>query len=95
MVFLPRVEALRTSTLGYEIATPTELPGVRTIHNGLLVSLPWAYPLHASTLGYEIATPTELSGVRTIHNGLLVSLPMELRHRRIVFRPALIVLGGS
>ena len=26
MVFLPRVEALRTSTLGYEIATPTELP---------------------------------------------------------------------
>ena len=25
MVFLPRVEALRTSTLGYEIATPTEL----------------------------------------------------------------------
>ena len=28
----PRVEALRTSTLGYEIATPTELPRVRTIH---------------------------------------------------------------
>ena len=24
---VPRVEALRTSTLGYEIATPTELPG--------------------------------------------------------------------
>ena len=24
---IPRVEALRTSTLGYEIATPTELPG--------------------------------------------------------------------
>ena len=32
MVFLPRVEALRTSTLGYEIATPTELPGVRANH---------------------------------------------------------------
>ena len=37
---IPRVEALRTSTLGYEIATPTELPGVRTIHNGPLISLP-------------------------------------------------------
>ena len=28
---VPRVEALRTSTLGYEIATPTELPGVSPI----------------------------------------------------------------
>ena len=26
MVFIPRVEVLRPSTLGYEIATPTELP---------------------------------------------------------------------
>ncbi|WP_158216220.1 hypothetical protein [Prevotella sp. P5-64] len=32
IIYVPRVEALRTSTLGYEIATPTELPGVRTIH---------------------------------------------------------------
>ena len=32
IINIPRVEALRTSTLGYEIATPTELPGVRTIH---------------------------------------------------------------
>ena len=31
-IIVPRVEALRTSTLGYEIATPTELPGVRTVH---------------------------------------------------------------
>ena len=31
-MFLPRVEVLRPSTLGYEIATPTELPGVRTVH---------------------------------------------------------------
>ena len=37
---IPRVEALRTSTLGYEIATPTELPRVRTINDGLLISLP-------------------------------------------------------
>ena len=40
ITFIPRVEALRTSTLGYEIATPTELPRVRTIHDGLFISLP-------------------------------------------------------
>ena len=34
IIYIPRVEALRTSTLGYEIATPTELPGVRTIQQG-------------------------------------------------------------
>ena len=39
IIHIPRVEALRTSTLGYEIATPTELPRVRTIHNGPLISL--------------------------------------------------------
>ena len=39
IIHVPRVEALRTSTLGYEIATPTELPRVRTIHNGPLISL--------------------------------------------------------
>ena len=31
IIHIPRVEALHASTLGYEIATPTELPGVRTI----------------------------------------------------------------
>ena len=39
-MFLPRVEALRTSTLGYEIATPTELPGVRTINHKPHPNLP-------------------------------------------------------
>ena len=39
IIHVPRVEALRTSTLGYEIATPTELPRVRTIIDGLLISL--------------------------------------------------------
>ena len=33
IIHIPRVEALYASTLGYEIATPTELPGVRTIHH--------------------------------------------------------------
>ena len=31
IIYIPRVEALHASTLGYEIATPSELPGVRTI----------------------------------------------------------------
>ena len=35
IIHIPRVEALHASTLGYEIATPSELPGVRTIP-------PWA-----------------------------------------------------
>ena len=39
MVFLPRVEALRTSTLGYEIATPTELL-LLTGHNSSLMMRP-------------------------------------------------------
>ena len=39
IIYVPRVEALRTSTLGYENATLTELPRVRTIHNGPLISL--------------------------------------------------------
>ncbi len=43
-IIVPRVEALRTSTLGYEIATPTELPRVRTIHNGPLISLKLVEP---------------------------------------------------
>ena len=34
---LPRVEALRPSTLGWENATPTELPGVRTVHDGIAI----------------------------------------------------------
>jgi len=34
IIHIPRVEALHASTLGYEIATPSELPGVRTIQHG-------------------------------------------------------------
>ena len=86
---------LHTSTLGYEFATPTELPGVRTIHNGLLVSLAWAYPLHASTLGYTLTTFPLNAAHAIALAGLASALPMGLRHLRIVFRHALIVLGGS
>ena len=31
IIYIPRVEALHASTLGYEIATPSELPGMRTV----------------------------------------------------------------
>ena len=37
MVFLPRVEALRTSTLGYEIATPTELLLLADLNSSLMM----------------------------------------------------------
>ena len=42
----PRVEALRTSTLGWGNATPTELPGVRTFHNGLTIHGRWVRTFH-------------------------------------------------
>ena len=68
---------------------------MRTIHNGLLVSLSWTYPLHASTLGYALAT-FPLNATHAIAlAGLTPALPMALRHLRIVFHHALIVLGGS
>ena len=35
IIHIPRVEALHASTLGYEVATPTELPEVRTIQHGI------------------------------------------------------------
>ena len=62
---------------------------------GYLYRCRWTYPLHASTLGYALAT-FPLNATHAIAPmGLTPALPMELRHLRIVFRPALIVLGGS
>ena len=47
IIHIPRVEALHASTLGYEIATPTELPGVRTIqHRGPIPTFPKGKELH-------------------------------------------------
>ena len=37
IIYIPRVEALRTSTLGWGNATPTELPRVRTACYGLTI----------------------------------------------------------
>ena len=34
------------ATLGYVIATPTELLGVRTIHNGLTIHTPSVRTIH-------------------------------------------------
>ena len=61
-IILPRVEALRTSTLGYEIATPTELPRVRTINDGLLISL--SSPCSINEWG---ATTTALPPTAPLH----------------------------
>ena len=41
MGFLPRVEALLASTLGYEIATPTELLLLVGHNSSLMMRLPW------------------------------------------------------
>ena len=46
IIYIPRVEALRTSTLGYEITTPTELPGLCTIHDGLTSLYHWVRTIH-------------------------------------------------
>ena len=53
------------ATLGYVIATPSELPGVRTIHNGLTIHDPSVRTIHN---GLIIHDPS----VRTIHNVLTI-----------------------
>ena len=74
----PRVEALRPSTLGYVIATPIELPRVRTIHYKHHLDFPQVVGLMMKSLVErfmacpwkrcpQAATPTELPRVRTIH----------------------------
>ena len=62
---LPRVEALHASTLGYEIATPTELPRVRTIHNWLTIHDAWVRTIHNGLTIHD-------AWVRTIHNALTI-----------------------
>ena len=54
LVFLPRVEVLRTSTLGYEIATPTELPGARNIYGV------YSFPLSEGT--EKVPHPLQIAG---------------------------------
>ena len=65
---VPRVEALHASTLGWGNATPTELPGVRTINYGIT-----AHGRRACTVnnGITIHNPR----LRTIHNGLTIHRP--------------------
>ena len=54
IIHIPRVEALRTSTLGYEIATPSELPGVRTIqHRGPIPAFPKGKERHTNILKHN------------------------------------------
>ena len=61
----PRVEALRTSTLGWGNATPTELPGVRTFFYGLTIHGRWEHTIH---IGLTIQGRWE----HTFHNGLTI-----------------------
>ena len=67
----PRVEALRTSTLGWGNATPTELPGVRTFHNGLTIQGRWEHTFHN-----ELTIHGRWE--RTSHNGLTIHGRWEL-----------------
>ena len=53
------------ATLGYVIATPSELPGVRTSHNGLTIHAPSVRTIH------NVLTIHDPS-VRTIHNVLTI-----------------------
>ena len=75
----PRVEALRTSTLGWGNATPTELPGVRTFHNGLTIHGRWVRTFHNGLTIHGHWVRTFHNGltihgrwVRTFHNGLTI-----------------------
>ena len=61
----PRVEALRTSTLGWGNATPTELPGVRTFFYGLTIHGRWEQTIH-------IGLTIHGRWVRTFHIGLTI-----------------------
>ena len=61
----PRVEALRTSTLGWGNATPTELPGVRTFFYGLTIHGRWEHTIH-------IGLTIHGRWVRTFHIGLTI-----------------------
>ena len=61
----PRVEALRTSTLGWGNATPTELPGVRTFFYGLTIYGRWEHTFHNGLTIHG-------RWVRTFHNGLTI-----------------------
>ena len=75
IIHIPRVEALHASTLGYEIATPTELPRVRTIRYGLTTHAPSVHTIHSALIIHDTWGRTIHYGlttydpwVRTIHN---------------------------
>ena len=77
MVFLPRVEALLASTLGYEIATPTELL-LLAAHNSSLMMRPQG--LYIISLLSMVCAPTTMYAYtivddappRVIHNWFVV-----------------------
>ena len=77
---IPRVEALRTSTLGWGNATPTELPRERTIHLGLTIHYSRERTIHLGiTIHYSrertshIGPTTHGRWERTIYDALLIT----------------------
>ena len=69
-IYIPRVEALRTSTLGWGNATPTELPRVRTACYGLTIHYSRERAIH-------IRITIHCSRERTIHIGLTIHCSRE------------------
>ena len=59
VVFLPRVEALRPSTLGYEIATPTELLLLAGYNSSLMMRPQGLYIISLLSMMYA---PTTMYG---------------------------------
>ena len=77
---IPRVEALRTSTLGWGNATPTELPRVRTACYGLTIHYSRERTIHFGiTIHYSrertshIGLTTHGRWERTIYDALLIT----------------------
>ncbi len=64
------------ATLGYVIATPSELPRVLTNHNGLTIHDPWVRTIHNGLTTHD-------AWVHTIHNGLTIHDPgvCTIQHR--------------
>ena len=85
---IPRVEALRTSTLGYEIATPTELPGVRTVCGVLPMPLSGVKSLFTlmGRLGWGTLLVTFVVEFVSSSNSVGVALP-QLRVAGVVRYP--------
>ena len=91
MGFLPRVEVLRPSTLGYVIATPTELLLLAGHNSSLMMRLPWLCMISLLSM---MCAPTTMYGcpivddapLRVIHNWLVVDDVRPYNHVWLSYR---------